>query len=705
MGMGLSIRVSSVLALAVVLALAPEARAQDGKYTNLPPVDVSSSRLGTGIIGASTSVITAEDIARSPSQSLPDILSQQAGVQVFNQSGNPLGTNASVDVRGFGAFGQSNTLVLVNGRRYQDFDLQGFDFSTIPVNSIERIEITRGNSGTVLYGDGAVGGVINIVTKSAPQPGAAGKIEGAIGSYGYAEGRVSAAAKSGPWSISTFTNVATVSGYRQNSETRQENFVGSLNYRTSPFSAWVNLALDNQRANLPGQLPNLPLIYPITLATPRASVFPRDWAKKQDINLTGGFSTPVWAGAELTVDGGVRRKFPRSQFFNYFPAPTFTFNPNSIESANYLNTGMTTVSLTPRLDVAHKAFGVPGQLQTGVDFYDTQYDSDRYQAPGLQAFHHYDIRQTTVGFYAMNKTAVRPDLDLSIGGRLQRNRIDATDMYNAAADPNAGFYSSSPQAPAFNSAEWQWAAHAGADYRITQTVAVFGRLARAFRLPNADERVGAGNPFSFTVLLPANFALKTQTSYDAEGGVRFDWQRLHVQSSVYLMDLRNEVHFNPILFIDTNLDPTRRKGWETIATYALTDDVRLRAGATYTEAKFRDGVFAGKNIPLVSRWSGYTGVSWDIVKKLVVLDVTARMWSSRYMDNDQNNVQPKIPGNATVDVRIGGEYDRFFWSATVQNVLNLSYFDYSIASATTPGYYAAFPQPGRTFVVRAGATF
>jgi iron complex outermembrane receptor protein len=41
----------------------------------------------------------------------------------------------------------------------------------------------------------------------------------------------------------------------------------------------------------------------------------------------------------------------------------------------------------------------------------------------------------------------------------------------------------------------------------------------------------------------------------------------------------------------------------------------------------------------------------------------------------------------------------------VENLFNVSYFDYSIASATTRGYYAAFPQPGRTFLVRTGATF
>ena len=42
----------------------------------------------------------------------------------------------------------------------------GVDLAAIPRESIERIEITRGNSGAVLYGDGAVGGVINIVTKT-----------------------------------------------------------------------------------------------------------------------------------------------------------------------------------------------------------------------------------------------------------------------------------------------------------------------------------------------------------------------------------------------------------------------------------------------------------------------------------------------------------------------------------------------------------
>src|SRR5262249_28101578 len=154
----------------------------------------------------------------------------------------------------------------------------------------------------------------------------------------------------------------------------------------------LNIAGDRQRQNLPGNLQNLPLVYPITLDTPRATVTPSDWAQKQDFNVATGFVTPVWADAKLIVDGGVRRKFQQSNFYNYFPAPPFVFDPNSLAPGNYTDTVMTTSSFTPRLELSHGAFGLPSQLLTGVDFYNTQYNSDRPAAPGQPPIHHYDIR-------------------------------------------------------------------------------------------------------------------------------------------------------------------------------------------------------------------------------------------------------------------------------------------------------------------------
>jgi iron complex outermembrane receptor protein len=700
MGLTLS-RQGAALALATFFA--SSAAAQNNAVV-LPPIDVSWSRIGTtGIVGASTSVITAQDIERSPSQSLPDILSQQVGVQVMHVTGSPNGNGDLVDLRGFGAFAQSNVLVLVNGRRYQDFDLQGFDFSQIPLNSIERVEITRGMSGTVLYGDGAIGGVINIVTKTASGAPFSGRVEGAVGSYGFGEGRVSAGATSGPWSSAVYANAATSQGYRQNSQMSQQNAVGNLSYRGPEWTGYLNIIGDSQRQNLPGTLQNLPLVYPITLDTPRATVTPFDWAHQQNFGVTAGFTRTLGSGTDLIVDGGVRRKFQQSQFFNYFNNPSFSFDPSTAAPANYVNTVMTTSSVTPRLDMRHQLFGLPNRLLTGIDFYNTQYDSDRPQAQGLPDIHRYSIRQTTASIYAMNTTTVTPALELSYGGRLQRNFVKGQDVYNPAVDPNAGFYASDPQAAPADSSEWQYALHLGYEYRLNPTLALFGRAARAFRLPNADERVGAGNPFD--VAVPPNLNLKTQTSYDVENGLRVTLGKFNFQTTGYIMELNNEIHFIPALFANVNLDPTQRIGWENSATYQLSDDVRLRAGVAYIRATFREGQFAGKQIPLVAPWSGYTGLTWDIVKKLLVLDVTATFWSDRRMDNDQANIQPTIPANATMNVKLGGEWNQFFWSAAVLNLFNTNYYDYAIASAFTQGFFSAYPQPTRTFTLRAGATF
>src|SRR5205823_4545092 len=143
------------------------------------------------------------------------------------------GVKTSVDLRGFGAFATSNTLVLINGRRLNDIDNSGVDLSTIPRDSIERIEITRGNSGAVLYGDNAVGGVINIVLKNGVGgPPVAMRAEAGYGSFNQRLANLSVAANSGPWSTSFYGNAIKSDGYRENNALDQRNGVGNLNYTT-----------------------------------------------------------------------------------------------------------------------------------------------------------------------------------------------------------------------------------------------------------------------------------------------------------------------------------------------------------------------------------------------------------------------------------------------------------------------------------------
>ena len=311
-------------------------------------------------------------------------------------------------------------------------------------------------------------------------------------------------------------------------------------------------------------------------------------------------------------------------------------------------------------------------------------------------FHTYNLRQQSTGIYAQQTTGVLPTTDLSWGGRLQQTRLSARDRFDPAA-PGGAF---DAQATPLDSVETNYALHFGFEHRFSPALAVFGRVARSFRTPNVDERIGV-NAF------PVNFDLKTQTSRDIEGGVRgrlgaFEWQ-----SSVYEMQLNNEILFIPFppIGANINLDPTRRFGVENSASYQVTDRVSLKGALTYTRATFREGIYVGNDVPLVSRWTGNVGVSADLYGKFAVFDAVLRYVGERRMDNDQANFQPLIPAHTTMDVRLGGQMQNLFWSVAVQNLFNVLYFDYAVASSAIFGRYNAYPLPGRTFIVKAGATF
>ena len=124
-----------------------------------PGLVVTATRLDLSLDNTPghVTVIERETIAQSPARTLPDLLALEAGIFSRSLFGNQA-ANSKLDV-----------LILLDGRRLNDVDQSAVDFSAIPLRQIERIEILR-NGGAVLYGDGAVGGAINIVTREALPP-------------------------------------------------------------------------------------------------------------------------------------------------------------------------------------------------------------------------------------------------------------------------------------------------------------------------------------------------------------------------------------------------------------------------------------------------------------------------------------------------------------------------------------------------------
>src|SRR5664279_2609635 len=680
MGMKLNI-CRALLALAGLTATA--AHAQNNALV-LPPVNVWATRTDTGIVGASTSVITAEDIARSPGATLQDLLSREAGVQTFSTSGAKNGAGTTVDLRGFGATAVSNTLVLLNGRRLTDIDLSGIDFSTISRDSIQRIEITRGNSGALLYGDGAVGGVINIITKTGVAQPPSGRVEAGFGSFNQRELNASALASQGAFAASAFGNAVNSDGYRVNDYVRQRNAVGDLRYTGADGSAWFNISGDDQHLGLPGaRLVDVNAGINELVTDRRGATTPNAFSSKTGGSLTLGASRMIGSSVELIVDGNLRRK-DQTIF-----SSLFTFDTSDIRE-------LTTGSITPRANINTQMFGAPTKITTGIDYYNSSLEAKRSVALNDPPFHTYNLNQQATAVYWQQTVAVLPTTDISFGARLQQTRLSARDRYDSTA-PGGAF---DVQATPLDSIEMQHALHLGFEQRFSPMFAVFGRLARSFRTPNVDERIGV-NAF------PVDFNLKTQTSRDIEGGVRGRFGVLEWQSSVYEMLLNNEILFIPFppIGADINLDPTRRVGVENSATLRLSDAVRLKGGLSYTRATFREGIYAGNDIPLVSRWTGNLGLSWDVYPKFAVFDAVVRYVGERRMDNDQANFQPMIPAHTTLDLRLGGEMKNLFWSLSVQNLFNVLYFDYAVASSATYGRYNAYPLAGRTYMVKVGATF
>ncbi|MES9930042.1 MAG: TonB-dependent receptor plug domain-containing protein, partial [Candidatus Thiodiazotropha sp. 6PDIVS] len=133
--------------------------------TELSPLLVSASRSEQSGLQIPTSirVITRTEIEQSVARNLLQLLNGQSGIQINSLYGD--GSQATVDMRGFGPTAGANTLILVDGRRLNNSgDLANADLNSIDLKRIERIEIVQGSAGT-LFGNQAVGGMINIITQ------------------------------------------------------------------------------------------------------------------------------------------------------------------------------------------------------------------------------------------------------------------------------------------------------------------------------------------------------------------------------------------------------------------------------------------------------------------------------------------------------------------------------------------------------------
>ena len=667
------------LLAALLCAVTPLAYASNSD--TLDEVVVTSTRFNSTpkSSAVNVTVITAEDIRKSAAGTLPALLAQHAGIQVRSNDGTQ---DMAVDLRGFGMTGNQNTLVLLDGQQLNDIELTSIRWSAIPLDSIERIEIVNGG-GAVLYGAGATGGTINIITKSAGKDAKSGVTAG-LGSYNTRQGQFSLNVKGERTGMHISGGTLDSANYRINNNIAQSNLEADMRTDAGYGDAVLKFGADSQNLRFPGARRVDPSTGQDQLATDRRGTStPLDYGKRQGEHVSLGTSQQLGFG-ELAAELAYRDKKAQAYYdFAGFPS--------------YLDTRLNLLSFTPRMKMMHQLGGNSNELIVGADFADWDYDSRRSSSPATIAAPtaHILARQSNRALYAQNTTGIGADTRLTFGARTQQTDYQARDTSNPAA------YASGNRNRSVNVYEL------GLRHNLNPALSLFGRIGRSFRLAMVDETF---DPYGGLMFDSRITMLEPQTSQDREAGFDYKSGANRMRIAAYHMDLNNEIHYNAITFTNMNLSPTRRYGLELEGGHAYSNAFEITAAYSYTVAKFREGLYggvnvSGNNIPLVPRQRLALGASWKLSENTALNGEVIHV-GEQHFDNDQANAfGKKMPAYNTVDMKLTHQEGHWFLSAAMNNLLNEKYFTYAVASTFTPGVYNAYPMQERNFLLSAQYQF
>ena len=159
--------VIAAMAAGTGCALSAQQQAGTNEVSELPPVTIEASRLDrtTAEIPGSVQTISRAEIALSGARDLPDLLQRKAPSLDFAHLGGHNPALAQIAPRGYGENGFGRLLVMVDGERLNNPDMNAPNLAQVPLGSIKRVEILHGSQ-NVLHGDVGSAGVVNIITDS-----------------------------------------------------------------------------------------------------------------------------------------------------------------------------------------------------------------------------------------------------------------------------------------------------------------------------------------------------------------------------------------------------------------------------------------------------------------------------------------------------------------------------------------------------------
>jgi outer membrane receptor protein involved in Fe transport len=641
-------------------------------------------------VAASVNVLEREAISRSPAVVADDVLRQIPTFSLFRRTSSLAAhpTAQGVSLRGVGPSGVSRTLVLLDGIPFND-PFGGWVYWTrVPLGGLDRIEVVDGSSSNV-YGNYAMGGVINVVT--APPARRSFDIRSQYGNRSTPKIDFSGSDVWGRVRASIDASAFSTDGYPPVAE-RERGLVdknAAVNFRNIGLRTHYELSSRVQ-------------------AFLRGGYFreERDNGKASTIDGTDEANDTTWKN----VSGGVRVRMPDesdlqinvftdfARFRSNFLAVPAATPPRSIGRMTLNQTVPTTG--VGGMGQWSKTLGSRQFLTAGVDWRWVDGDSEEDALDPVMGSRVTLSRvsggtQRSLGFFVQDLITPTSRLTLTLGARVDSWRnydghhreIDA-----ATGEPTANHRPSLPERD-----DTVFSPRVAALYHVADWVSVWGDLGWGFRAPTLNElyrqfRVG-------TVLTLANNQLGPERLVGGELGIRISPVR-NISWRTTWFDNRVEDPVSNVTVSTAgatvtqqrqNLGRTRISGLQTDVEYRIGTAYRISGGYLYGRARVVEFAanpdLVGNYLPQVPKHRGSLQVAY-INPRYVNVAVGLHA-IGRQFDDDQNlrivpgESKPGLPGYALIELSASKSINRNIEIfAGAQNLFDTAYFVGTLPTTT-----------------------
>lgn len=607
----------------------------------LTPVVVSATRSAQSAVTtpSSITIITSEEIEKSGARHLAEILNTQASIQLNDLYGT--GSRVQVSMRGFADNAKTNTLIMVDGRRLTNPDLGAPDLSGISLKDIKQIEIIQGSAGT-LFGDQAVGGVINIITKTPEKYSAHAEVT--AGSFNTRKLNASISNKVDNLSYRVSAESLTSDNFRDHNEQDYQNILARLDYQAGNTNWFIDYQAVDEELELPGAISKAQMDDDPT----QINIF-----NANDFNDTETTVTRLGITKPLTSNWNLEAEYTQSET-----------DVEGVLWGSEFTQERKHKGITPRIVGSIPVKHGETLVTLGID-----YNSYDYDAFGTIA------EQETKAFYLQSVIPLSQKISVTLGGRIASLDSDITSAA-LGFDDNVTVF------------------EAGLSYQHSKETRLFARIDENYRFAKIDEN---------TYTSPGVDGLDTQTGKSIEIGSEWKNSASSAKLVVYSLELDNEIDFDltapppgPFPGANVNLDPTTRNGIDLEVSHQFNDKLNMNAQYSYIDGKFDGGSYDGNHIPFVAEHSLTVNAQYQITSNWLTT-AEARYTGSRYHASDYDNAFEKLPSITVINAQLRYQQNNWTASLRINNLTDKTYAGNAGYNGFSSYYY---PAPERNIMAK-----